>query len=101
MLGLKALCMPCPDKEIKGGYTGDLLSWVMGRVCEGDAWITIMSNINIVAVASLSDIACIILAENVTLDDNVLDTAKSKSINILSSEKSSYEIAQMLGALLK
>jgi hypothetical protein len=43
------------EKEITGGYTGDLLSWVMGRASCGNAWITIMSNINIIAVASLLD----------------------------------------------
>ncbi len=100
-LGLNILCMPSPSKEITGGYIGDLLSWVMGRVNDGDAWITIMSNINIVAVASLADVACIILAESVTLDENVLQTAQNKGINILSSEKPAFEIALMLGDILK
>lgn len=40
------------DKEITGCYIGDLLSWVMGRANSGDMWITVMSNINIVAVAT-------------------------------------------------
>lgn len=99
-LSLKILTMPSPDKEITGGYTGDLLSWVMGRVNEGDAWITIMSNINIVAVASLADVSCVIIAEGVTLDDTVTQTAMSKGINILSTELPSFEIALRLGGLL-
>lgn len=100
-LGLKILTMPCPDKEIGGGYVGDLLSWVMGRVNEGDAWITIMSNINIVAVASLADVSCVIIAEGVTLDDNITQTANSKGINVLSTDLPSYEIALKLGGLIK
>lgn len=100
-LRLNVITMPCPEREITGGYTGDLLSWVMGRVGEGHAWITIMSNINITAVASLSDVACIILAEGVSLDSDVIATATSKSINILSSEMSAYELCVNLSELLK
>lgn len=58
--GFNAVSLPEGDREISGVYIGDLLSWVMGRAKAGDAWITIMSNINIVAVASLADVACII-----------------------------------------
>ena len=60
--GFGVVAMPDGEREIKGVYIGDLLSWVMGRAKADDAWITIMSNINIVAVASLADVACIILA---------------------------------------
>ncbi len=100
-LGLTAVTMPCPDREIEGGYVGDLLSWVMGRVGESNAWITIMSNINIVAVASLADVACIILAENVTVDDDVIATANEKCINILRSELSSFDLCVKLAQLTK
>ena len=64
-LSLKPLSVADSSREVTGVYIGDLLSWVMGRADCGDAWITIMSNINIVAVASLADVACIILAEGV------------------------------------
>ena len=101
MLELCTITMPCPEREIKGGYTGDLLSWVMGRVSEDQAWITIMSNINITAVASLADVSCIILAEGVNVDEEVRATAASKNVNILSSELSSYELCVKLSELLK
>lgn len=84
------------DKEIKGCYIGDLLSWVMGRASEGDAWITIMSNINIVAVAQLFDAACIILCEGVTPDEGVISRASSEGITVLRTEKSAYETAVAL-----
>ena len=58
--GFGAVATPETDREITGVYIGDLLSWVMGRAQSGDAWITIMSNANIVAVAALADTACII-----------------------------------------
>ena len=81
------------DREIKGCYVGDLLSWVMGRAEQDSAWITIMSNVNIVAVAALVDMACIILAEGVAVDKEVVDKAESQGIIILSTDKNSYETA--------
>lgn len=44
-------------REIAGIFTGDLLSWAMGRAKEGDAWFTVMGNVNAVAVAALADCA--------------------------------------------
>ena len=88
------------DREITGGYTGDLLSWVMGRAVSGDAWITIMSNINIAAVAALTDVACILLAEGVTLDESVRTVAQDKGINVLGSEKNSFELSAMVAECL-
>ncbi len=95
--GFRALSMPEGEREIKGGYIGDLLSWVMGRAKADCAWITIMSNINIVAVATLADVACIILAEGVIPEQNVTDTALAKGINILTTDLTAYEAALLLG----
>ena len=92
-LGLDVICIPEPDREIGGVYIGDLLSWVMGRAEEGCVWITIMSNINTVAVASLADVATILLTESVKPDEDALAAAEAKGINILSTPLSSYEAA--------
>ncbi len=92
----EAICLPEPEKEVKGAYIGDLLSWVMGRADEGNAWITIMSNINVIAVASLSDVACVILAEGVTLDEEISATAENKGINVLKSAFPAYETAELI-----
>ena len=95
---LTPVSLPDGNREIAGGYCGDLLSWVMGRAGQDNVWITIMSNMNIVAVASLSDVSAVILAEGVTLEQNVIDTAAAKGVNILSSEKGAFEIAAMIAA---
>ena len=89
-----------PEREISGVYIGDLLSWVMGRAESGDAWITIMSNLNILAVVSLADTSCIILAEGVTLEQEVIETAKQKNINIISTTSSIYDTAVILSQIL-
>lgn len=91
--GFSAVVLADGDREVSGCYIGDLLSWVMGRAKGDDAWITIMSNINIIAVASLADVSCIILSEGVTVDGDIVETAKQKEVNILSSSLPSYETA--------
>lgn len=92
--GFSALTLPDGEREICGVYIGDLLSWVMGRAKADDAWITIMSNINIVAVASLADVACIILAEGVQLEKTVVETAEAKGVNVLSCSLPAFEISK-------
>ncbi|MBO5945719.1 MAG: hypothetical protein J6Q69_03860 [Clostridia bacterium] len=94
--GFDEITMPDPDREIVGAYIGDLLSWVMGRASADNAWITIMSNVNVVAVASLSDVSCVILAEGVTPEESVIMAAKSKGINMLRSAQPIYGVAKML-----
>lgn len=84
------------DREINGCYIGDLLSWVMGRAQQNNVWITIMNNVNIVAVASLADVACIVLCEGVQVDSAIINKADSQNIIILSSELTAYEIAVKL-----
>lgn len=95
-----AVTLPEGDREIDGVYIGDLLSWVMGRAQSGNVWVTIMSNINILAVASLSDTSCIILAEGVTVDEEVIKTALEKEINILSTEMDIYNTAVYLNEII-
>lgn len=98
--GFYPLVISDGTRSIDGVYIGDLLSWVMGKAQSGDAWLTIMSNINILAVASLSDVACIILTEGVVLDEEVIKTAWDKEINIISTKLSSYEASVILSDVL-
>ncbi len=96
----KPLVLSEPDREIEGVYIGDLLSWVMGRAQYGNAWLTIMNNMNVAAVASLADVSCVILCEGVSLDDNIRATAESKGLNILSADLPAYEAAVKISAVL-
>ncbi len=99
-LALECVCMPEPDREVEGGYTGDLLSWVMGRAQSGDAWITIMSNNNVIAVATLTDAALVILAENVLPDPGVAQLAERKGINLYRSSEPVFSLCAKVAALL-
>ena len=99
-LGLEVVCMPEPQREVTGGYAGDLLSWVMGRAASGDAWVTIMSNMNIIAVASLADPSCIILSENVDPDPAVKERAMAQGVNLFKSKEPTFTLcARIYGVL--
>lgn len=100
-LNLKALNLADENREVTGGYAGDLLSWVMGRAREDCAWVTIMTNINVIAVASLADVACVVLSEGVLPDEQMLSVAKMKQINLLQSEKDTFTLCGEIATLLK
>lgn len=89
-----------PERVVAGGYCGDLLSWVMGRAPTDGAWMTIMSNVNVAAVASLTDVSCVILTEGVSPDDPLLRKAEAQGINLLGTNLSTYDCAARLAALL-
>ena len=89
------------DREIDTCYIGDLLSWVMGRAPENSAWLTVMGNINSIAVASLADVSCIVLTENASLDEEAKNKAENVGITILQSDKNSYKLATEIYELLK
>jgi len=99
-LSLNTVCEPDPEREVTGGYTGDLLSWVMGRAESGDAWLTIMSNQNIVAVASLADPSAVILTEGVQPDAGVAELAERKGVNLYTTTQQSFYLGAKLASLL-
>lgn len=100
-LKLKAFHMEEGERPVSGGYCGDLLSWVMGRAGADCAWLTIMSNVNVAAVAALSDVACVILTEGVEPDAPLLAKAQAQGINLLGTGMSTFDAAAKLAELLK
>lgn len=99
-LGLTIFHLSEPDRPVSGGYCGDLLSWVMGKAQENDAWLTIMSNVNVAAVAALCDVSCVILTEDVRPDADLLKKAAAQGINLLGTPKSTLDAAVALSAAL-
>lgn len=87
------------QKTVTGAYTGDLLSWVMARLPADAAWLTVMGNVNVIAVASLKDAACIILTDASNLDDDAKKKAQQQGIAILSTPRNSYELGAALHAV--
>ena len=98
LLNARVLCGTAAG-EFEGVYTGDLLSRAMSRVEAGCAWVTIMANINVVAVANLTDPAVIILAEEVTMQADVLAAAEDNGVCVMTSPLSAYEICCAIGKM--
>ena len=98
-LDFDAVVLSDPDAEVNGCHIGDLLSWVMGRAEADNLWITIMTNINTVAVASLSGVSAIVVAEGLDLPENVTVAAATQGINILRSKKPIFETSLDVGRL--
>lgn len=90
-----------PDREVSGGYCGDLLSWVMGRAPTDSVWLTIMSNGNVAGVASLADVSCVLLTEGVRPDDDLLKKAQAHGVNLLGCGRGTYEAAVQVADALR
>ena len=79
------------DREIEGGFSGDLHSWAMANAHENFAWFTIMGNINAVAVAALHDIGCMVICQNSQINEDALNKAKEEGIWVFSTPLSVFE----------
>lgn len=97
---LTVFCAGETDRAVTGGYCGDLLSWVMGRAPAHAAWITVMGNVNAIAVAVLKDLACVVLCENATPDREALARAEEQGVWLFGTDRTAFDIAVSLQAKL-
>lgn len=86
------------SRTVSTGYGCDLLSWVLAHAQAGMAWITVQTHLNVIAVATLTDMACVILPEGVVPEQEMLDKAAEEGIAVFSSDLTSYSICGMLYA---
>ncbi|MBO6003200.1 MAG: hypothetical protein J6P53_06880 [Mailhella sp.] len=87
-----------PEREVLSGYTCDLLSWVMAHGREGMAWVTVQIHMNVIAVAALHDMACVILPEGIRMEADSLKKAEEEGVCVLESPLSGYEICGRMHA---
>jgi len=88
------------DRDVSGCYIGDLLSLVMSKAQMNNIWITVQTNINIVAVATLTDVSFIVIPEEIVVDEGTIKRANMQDVVIFGSSKNSYEIACDISKLL-
>ena len=81
------------NKEITVPFCCDLLSVAMSKAPAGAAWVTIMGNVNALAVSSLTDCACIILAEDTAVEPNVLSKARIQEITLFKTDLPIFDAA--------
>ena len=99
-LSLTVFHLETPDRPVAGGYAGDLLSWVLGRAERDCAWLTIMSNQNVAAVALMAEVACVVLTEGVAPDGDLLRRAAEKGVNLLGTAEDTFTAAARLSEAL-
>lgn len=88
------------ENEIGGGYVSDLLSDVMGFAKEKQVWITLQTHQNVMAIASLKDLAAVILVKGFLPDEETLKHSHEEGIPLLGTYMETFEIAGKLFALL-
>ncbi len=91
----------CSDDEIESGYCGDLMSDVIANAGNNSIWITIQAHKNSIAVALIKDIKAIVFVNNVEINQELIEKAREEEINLLKSEKNSFQICGLLYQLLE
>jgi len=71
------------SKEISGLYACDLLSFVMSHARENNVLLTVVSNFNTLAVASLLNLSCIIFVSGVIPKQEFIEKAEEEKIALL------------------
>lgn len=84
------------SKTISCGYSCDLLSWVMSHGAAGMAWITVQTHMNVIAVATLMDMAAVIVPEGIQVDADVVSKASDEGIALIASDKTAYELCGLM-----
>jgi predicted transcriptional regulator len=88
------------EREIIGGYVSDMLSDVMGFAQEGEVWVTLQNHMNVVAVASLKELACIILVKGIVPQPEIVQKAIEEDIPILGTSEKTFVVAGKIYQLL-
>ena len=97
LLGAKLLTQEADlERELHGCYICDLLSYVMSHAEKDNIWITVQTNLNVVAVASLTEVGCVVLPENIEPEELTLDKAEAEDVIMLSARQTAYEISAEL-----
>lgn len=86
--------------EVSGAYASDLLSDVMGNAREGQVWITLQTHRNVMAVASLKEVAAVIIVQGLKAEENTIEQSNDEGIPLLSSHLEAFELSGKLYQLL-
>ena len=85
-------------REVTCGYVCDLLSWVMSHGDTGMAWVTVQTHMNVIAVAVLSEMACVILPEGIDMEEESLSKAVAENMVVLQSPLTAFDICGRMAA---
>lgn len=88
------------NREIEGGYVSDLLSDVMGHADTGNIWVTLQNHKNVMAIASLKELAAIILVKGIEPEPDTLNQSNQEEIPILGTDLETFEIVGKIYQLI-
>ncbi len=94
-LVVKAISTEGRLRTIEGGYSGDVLSHVMACAMPGYVWLTVQTHENIVAVASLLDVACVLVCQR-ELPEETCERARKEGVTVLWTERGDFEMTGLL-----
>ncbi len=89
------------NRTVTGGYVSDLLSDVMGNSAEGEVWVTLQTHRNVVAIASLKELACVLLVSSLIPEQNTMDHSNEEKMPVLGTSLTTFEIAGLLYKKIK
>ncbi len=99
-LGLEAVSSAgSTDRPVAGGYAADLLSCAMKGAKKDYLWITLQSHLNVVAVASLLNLAGVIITEGNQPDQVTIARADEERIPLMVTPKTTYTVVGELTLL--
>lgn len=84
------------EVQVENLYICDLLSWVMSHAQKGDGWVTVLTNVNVPAVALMTEVACVIIPEGIKIEQLTLKRANENGIIIVGTALNSFEISRKL-----
>lgn len=88
------------DREVEGCYVSDLLSDVMGNADMGSIWVTLQTHKNVMAIASLKELAAVILVKGQSASEDTLSQSNEEGIPFLSTEEETFDTAGKIYQLL-
>lgn len=89
------------QSPLSGAYISDLLSDVMGKAREGELWITMQTHNNILAVASLKELAAILIVNGGKPDADTMAHAESEGIVLLGTDARAFAVAGKLYKIME
>ncbi len=85
-------------REITCGYACDLLSWVMSHGAPGMCWITVQAHMNVIAVATLMDMAAVVAPEGIRFEQDIIQKAEEEGVALIEADRTAYELSGLLYA---
>ncbi len=86
-------------KDVRGGFSSDLLSDVLANAPRGGVLVTVQVHLNVIAVAVHAELAAVILAADRRPDETVLAKAVEEGVVMLATPMSVFDIVGELYAL--